>query len=70
MTLKVHIIIHHYFDYFELTGQNMRSTNGEFVESTHSALRIHEEKHNYKVVRKLGGEDHIGKSIKSLVTFN
>ena len=70
MTLKIHIIIHHYFDYFELSGINMKSTNGEFVESTHSALRIHEEKHGYKVVKKLGEESHIKKSIRSLTSFN
>ena len=35
MTLKEHIIIDTYRDYFEWTGRTMRITNGEFVESSH-----------------------------------
>ena len=35
MTLKVHIILHHYQDYFDMTQKSMRFTNGEFVESMH-----------------------------------
>ena len=35
MTLKVHIIVHHYTDYFDLT----RQTNGEFLESCYYFLK-------------------------------
>ena len=42
MTLKVHVILHHFTQYFELTNSTMKDTNGEFVETLHSSLRIHE----------------------------
>ena len=35
MTLKVHIILQHYQDYFDMTQKSMRFTNDEFVEITH-----------------------------------
>ena len=53
-TLKMHIIIHHFIDYFECTGETMRTKSAEFTESAHSKLRKHKEIHGYKVVRKLG----------------
>ena len=43
MTLKTHVIIHHYKDYFELSGKTFKYTNAEFTESLHSSLRKHEE---------------------------
>ena len=43
MTLKVHIILHHYQSYFEKYGKTMRHTNGEFTESCYSTLRKSEE---------------------------
>ena len=30
MTLKTHIVYHHYEDYFSWTGKSLRYTNGEF----------------------------------------
>ena len=45
MTLKCHIIIHHYPYFFDKSGKNMRYTNGEFPESCHSTLRQSEENH-------------------------
>ena len=50
MTLKVLVILHHFSQYFELTNTTMRDTNGEYVETLQSSLRIHEENHGYKVV--------------------
>ena len=70
MTLKVHVILHHFTQYFELTNSTMKDTNGEFVETLHSSLRIHEEKHGFKIVRKLGTTTHLKKSKSSLVSFN
>ena len=70
MTLKVHVILHHFTQYFELTNSTMKDTNGEFVETLHSSLRIHEEKHGFKIVRKLGTATHLKKSKNSLVSFN
>ena len=48
----------------------MRETNGEFVETLHSSLRIHEESHGFKVVRKMGTPSHLQKAKRSLVSFN
>ena len=53
MTLKIHVIIHHYADYFEFSGLTFQDTNGEFSEAIHSSLRIHEERLGFKVVRKM-----------------
>ena len=70
MTLKVLVILHHFSQYFELTNTTMRDTNGEYVETLQSSLRIHEENHGYKVVRKLGTPTHLQKAKRSLVSFN
>ena len=70
MTMKVHVILHHFSQYFALTNTTMRETNGEFVETQHSSLRIHEESHGFKVVRKLGTPSHLQKAKRSLVSFN
>ena len=53
MTLKIHVIIHHYADYFELSGLTFWDTNGEFSEAIHSSLRIHKERLGFKVVKKM-----------------
>ena len=39
MTLKIHIIIHHYKFYFEKMGKNFKDTNGEFGETLHYTLK-------------------------------
>ena len=70
MTLKVHVILHHISQYFDMTNTTMRDTNGEFVETLHSSLHIHEENHGYKSVRKLGSQTHLKKAKSSLTTFN
>ena len=70
MTMKVHIILHHYQDYFDWTGKTMRFTNGEFVESTHYSIKNEEKTHNFKVKRLMGTPKHLGKSMKSLVWHN
>ena len=70
MTLKIHVIVHHFQTYFDLTNTTMRDTNGEFVETFHSSLRIHEENHGFKIVRKLGTAPHFRKAKQSLVMFN
>ena len=69
-TLKIHVIKHHFRDYFEKTGKNFCDTNGESLESVHSSLRISEERHGFKIVRKIGTPVHAVKSSKSLVFYN
>ena len=70
MTLKCHVILHHYEFYFLSTGKTFRDTNGEFVETVHSSLRIHEESHGYKVVKQIGTPEHLKKSQQSITSFN
>ena len=65
------VIIHHYAFYFENKGVTFKDTNGEYVEALHNSLRIHEENHHFKVVKKLGSADHLKKSFRSLAAaFN
>ena len=70
MILKIHVIIHHYTDYFELSGLTFRDTNGEFNEAIHSSLRIHEKWLRFKVEKKMETIIHLQKSLQSLTTFN
>ena len=70
MTLKVHVVIHHYKFYFETTGKTLKETNGEFTETCHSTLRKAEECHNQKIVRKIATPIHQYQSFKSLIFHN
>ena len=63
MTLKTHIIVHHFDDYFSSTGETMRTKSAEFTESGHSKLRIFEQKHNFVVKKKLGTPIHQKKNL-------
>ena len=44
MTLKIHVIVDHYSDYFKETGKNFRTTNGEHHESIHHNIKVFETK--------------------------
>ena len=68
--MKIHVIKHHFKQYFEQTGRNFAETNGENLESVHSSLRISEECHNFKTVGKILTPFHATRSDKSLVFYN
>ena len=70
MTLKIHIIYHHYQDYFDWTQKTMKFTNGEFTERAHSVFKILERTHGFKVNRMLGTPIHEKKSVISLIWHN
>ena len=70
MTLKIHVILHHYEDYFECTGMSLCETNGEYVESAHSTLKNHEKRSSFAIVTKLGTKIHHMKSLQSISSFN
>ena len=70
MTLKIHVIYHHYSDYFSWTKTTMRLTNGEFTETTHSPFKISERIYGFKVNRIIGTPVHEKKSLQSLVSHN
>ena len=48
MTLKMHIILHHYLDHFEVTGETLLKYTDEAVEAMHSQIKQFEERHHYK----------------------
>ena len=48
MTLKMHIILHHYLDHFEVTGETLLRYTDEAVEAMHSQIKQFEERHHYK----------------------
>ena len=58
MTLKIHVIIDHYSDYFQWTNQTMRLTNTEFTETAHSTFKMSERIHKFKISRKIGTPIH------------
>ena len=39
MPLKIHIILDHLSDYFEMEGKTLRNTNDQFIEACHSKVR-------------------------------
>ena len=65
-TLKIHVIKDHFKYYFDQTEQNFRETNGENLESSHSTLRLHEERHKFHMQRKIGTPIHRGMSYRNL----
>ena len=42
MTLKIHVIIHHYSEYFHWTGKTMKYTNAKFTETVRSTFKMSE----------------------------
>ena len=52
MTLKIHVIFHHYEEYFETTGTNFRTTNGEHHEAVHHSLKVFERKKGFHQQKK------------------
>ena len=68
-SMKIHIIKHHLFNTFELSGESLLRASDEMTESTHSALRIHDERHGF-VVNDKGSEAHVRKQHRSTVSFN
>ena len=41
-TFKIHVISHHYSDYFKMTGKTFTETNGEHHEALHHTLKTME----------------------------
>jgi len=57
MTLKIHIIIHHYSFYFSATGKNFKDTNGEFGETCHSTLKKFEKQKGFYRAKNFSSDD-------------
>ena len=63
MTLKIHVIYDHYEYFFAYFGNTMKSTNGEFTETTHSTFKICERQQNFHVNRMIGTPVHKEKAM-------
>ena len=70
MTIKIHVILDHYQDYFKWTNKTMRLTNEEFTETAHSTFKMSERIHRFKIFRKIGTLVHKDMALKSLVWHN
>ena len=70
MTLKIHVIVDHYGDYFKETGKNFKLTNGEHHEAIHHTIKVFEAKKNIRMTKNLGSLIHQAKSLQSISTFN
>ena len=68
-SMKIHIGKDHLFDTFELTGRSLSKASDEITEAAHSALRIHDERHGYKV-NDIGSAAHAKNQHKSIVSYN
>ena len=67
--IKGQIVKHHLFDTFELSGQSLLKATDYDEITAHSALRIHDERHGYRV-NDIGSEAHAIKQHKSTVSYN
>ena len=70
MTLKIHVIVDHYADYFKETGKNFRLTNGEHHEAIHHTIKVFESKKNLHMKKHLGSLIHQAKCLTSISNFN
>ena len=53
MTLKIHVIIHHYADYYELSELTFWDKIAESSESMYSNLTIHDKNIGFKGIMKM-----------------
>ena len=68
-TLKMHIILDHYVEHFEMTNESLLKYSDEVCEAIHSQYRIFEEKHGYRNNNK-NSATHAKMQHKSMVHFN
>ena len=70
-TLKQHIIVTHVPEYFALHGVTLRASSEEYLESTHSVLRMMEERSRLRTTgRKRGTVTHQERLLRSSYLFN
>ena len=68
-TLKLHIIMDHYVDHFEMSQETLLKYSDEVCEAIHSQYIIFEERHGYKNNQK-NSESHKKMQHRSMVHFN
>ena len=66
MTLKIHVIVDHYGDYFKETGIFLKLTNGEHHEAIHHTIKVFEAKKNFLMTKNLESLIHQAKCLQSI----
>ena len=69
MPLKMHVILHHYMEFFESFGETLLTYTDEVTEAMHSQIRLFEEAHRY-INNKKGSASHAKMQHKSTVHLN
>ena len=70
-TLKQHILVTHVPEYFDLHGVTLRASSEEYLETTHSSLRMMEERFRVRTKgRKRGTAIHQERLLRSSYLFN
>ena len=70
-TLKQHILVSHVPEYFDVTGKTLWASSEEYLETTHSQLRMMEERYRLRTTgRKRGTKDHQERLLRSSYLYN
>ena len=69
MPLKMHVILHHYIEFFETFGETLLTYSDEVCESMHSQIRLFEDAHCY-INNKKGSISHKNMQHRSTVHLN
>ena len=69
MPLKVHVILHHYMDFFESFGETLLSYSDKITEAMHSQIRLFEDAHRC-INNKKGSSSHAKIQHRSTVHIN
>ena len=69
MPLKMHVILHHYLEFFETFGESLLTYSDEVCEAMHSQIRLFEDAHRY-INNQKGSASHASMQHKSTVHIN
>ena len=69
LPLKMHVILHHYMEFFESFGETLLTYSDEVTEAMHSQIRLFEEAHRY-LNNKKGSTSHAKMQHKTTVHLN
>ena len=64
MPLKMHVILHHYLEFFETFGESLLTYSDEVCEAMHSQIRLFEDAHRY-INNQKGSASHASMQHKS-----
>ena len=65
----MHVILHHYMEFFESFGESLLTYSDEVTEAMHSQIRLFEEAHRY-LNNKKGSTSHAKMQHKTTVHLN